>query len=82
VGTLTRRRAASVSTTIGGIVAGVDHQIFRTTPPAQELVHHARPDDAVPTGDGRTIVIPPLELPASREEPGSDASHREPKPGR
>ena len=62
---MTRRRSGSVATTIGGIMAGVDQQIFRSTPPAQELVRHARPDNAVPTGDGRTIVIPPFEPPAA-----------------
>ena len=74
---MTRRRAGSVSTTIGGILAGVDQQIFRSTPPAQELVRHARPDHAVPTGDGRTIHIPPLEPPGSDRDPQRDASHLE-----
>ena len=77
---MTRRKAGSVSTTIGGILAGVDQQIFRSTPPAQELVRHARPDDAVPTGDGRTIHIPPLEPPASRDEQRRDAPDREAPP--
>lgn len=52
-----KRPKSTVGTTIGGILAGVDQQIFRATPPAQELVHHARPDDAVAAGDGSTISV-------------------------
>ena len=37
------------ATTIGAILVGFDQQIFRSIPPAQELVHHARPDDPAPT---------------------------------
>jgi hypothetical protein len=42
---------------LGGMVAGFDQQVFRTTPPAHELVHHARPDDPVPAKDGGMLVI-------------------------
>lgn len=67
---MTRRKTGSVSTTVGGILAGLDQAIFRSIPPAHELVRHARPDDAVPTGDGRTIVIPPTWV--RRESPRKD----------
>jgi hypothetical protein len=46
-----------VGAVIGGMVAGFDQQIFRSTPPAQEMVHHARPDDPVPTADGGRMII-------------------------
>ena len=52
---------------IGGMVAGFDQQVFRTTPPPHELVHHARPDDPVPTKDGGLLVvgIPGLATPGT-----------------
>lgn len=42
---MTRRKKAAVGPTaaIGGMLAGFDHQIFRTTPPPHELVLRARP---------------------------------------
>jgi hypothetical protein len=33
-----KKRGASVGQTIGGILVGFDQQIFRTTPPVNELV--------------------------------------------
>ncbi len=57
-----------MGTAIGGALVGLDQQVFRTLPPAQELVHHARPDDPVPTGDGGLLVT----LPPERREPKAD----------
>ncbi len=45
---------------MGGIIVGFEQQILRTTPPAEELVRHARPDDPVPAKDGTRLV---MELP-------------------
>lgn len=42
-------------------MAGIDGQIFRSTPPPHELVHHARHDGAVVTKEGLVIDIPPLD---------------------
>ena len=44
---------------IGGILADFDQKIFRTLPPTQELVHHARPDAPVPASDGGGLPRPP-----------------------
>jgi hypothetical protein len=33
-----KRRGAPAPTTLGGIIAGFDQQVFRTTPPPHELV--------------------------------------------
>lgn len=55
--------------TIGGIIAGIEGQIFRSTPPAHELV---RKGDAVRgmTGqDGGELTI---ELPPESEEAPAD----------
>ncbi len=70
---------------LGGIIAGFDQQVFRTTPPPHELVHHARPDDPVPTKDGGLlhIGIPGISFPDAvagaesadeGEEPQAEAS--------
>jgi hypothetical protein len=56
----TRKRRASVGQTIGGVLFGFEQQVLRTTPPSRELVHHARPDDPVPAGDGSFVTF---ELP-------------------
>ena len=53
-------RRPSVGTTIGGVLAGVDGQIFRTTPPAAELVQRARPVRGLSGEDGTLLSI---ELP-------------------
>ncbi len=54
---MTTRRKRPITPAIGGILAGFDQAIMRTTPPPHELVHHARPDAPVPTADGGALVI-------------------------
>jgi hypothetical protein len=49
---------------MGGILAGFDQQVFRTTPPPHELVQKGTRLPAVPTGDGGTLSI---ELPGGRD---------------
>jgi aldose 1-epimerase len=51
------RKRASVGRTIGGIVAGIDQQIFRTTPPADELVAKGTPLAPVPAAGGGTMTV-------------------------
>lgn len=51
------RKRASVGQTIGGIVAGIEQQIFRTTPPAHELVAKGTPLRSVAAAGGGTISI-------------------------
>jgi hypothetical protein len=58
-----KRTKGSAGQTIGGMLVGFDQQIMRTTPPAEELVRHARPDEPVPAADGWRLVI---ELPNDR----------------
>ncbi len=52
---------------MGGVLFGFEQQVWRTAPPPQELVHHARPDAPVPAGDGTMLTI---ELPRGPVEPG------------
>jgi hypothetical protein len=61
-----RKKRQSVSQTVGGIMFGFEQQVLRTTPPPEELVHHARPDAPLPAGDGSFLT---LELPDEVAEP-------------
>lgn len=65
---------------IGGVLFGFEQQIFRNQPPPHELVHHARPDDPVPAGDGRFLTI---DLPddAAPDPPAGLVSDSAPDPG-
>jgi hypothetical protein len=56
------RRKRPVGQSIGGVLFGFEQQVWRNQPPPHELVHHARPDDPVPAGDGGFLT---LELPQS-----------------
>ncbi len=79
---MAKRRKQPLGQTIGGVLFGFEQQVLRTMPPAQELVHHARPDDPLPAGDGGfvTIELPDHEEPVlpSGPEPAIDAgAHRD-----
>jgi hypothetical protein len=65
------KKKRPVGQTIGGVLFGFEQQVLRTTPPPQELVHHARPDDPVPAGDGGfvTIVLPDPTRPLPSDHP-------------
>jgi hypothetical protein len=43
--------------TIGGILAGFDQQVFRTTPPPHELVKQGDRLPSVPSSDGGRLTI-------------------------
>ena len=51
------RRKPPLGQTIGGVLFGFEQQVLRNMPPPEEQVHHARPDDPVPAGDGSTLTI-------------------------
>jgi hypothetical protein len=55
---MTKRRKSGGGPTaaIGGMLAGFDHQIFRTTPPPHELVLKARPVRGL-SGEGGELEI-------------------------
>jgi hypothetical protein len=58
-----RRKGPSGAQTIGGILAGFDGQVFRSTPPPQELVRKGDHLPSIPAGDGGTLIV---ELPEDR----------------
>jgi effector-binding domain-containing protein len=75
----TRKRASSIGQSIGGVLFGFEQQVWRNVPPPHELVHHARPDDPVPAGDGGFMTLEiPDPLPPSRESPAGDPAVPEP----
>jgi|GEM_PF-41207 Galactose mutarotase and related enzymes len=65
---MTKKRP-SVGQTIGGIIAGFDQQIFRTTPPAEELVAKGAPLAPVPASGGGTLTV---GLPEELASPAAD----------
>jgi galactose mutarotase-like enzyme len=56
-GSKPKRRKRSAGVTIGGIVAGIEQQIFKTTPPVDELVQKGAPLRPVAAAGGRTLRI-------------------------
>ena len=51
------RKRQSTGQAIGAIIAGFDQQIFRTTPPAQELVAKGKALAPVPAEGGGTLTV-------------------------
>jgi len=54
--------------TIGGILAGFDGQVFRTTPPPHELVRKGDRLPSIPADDGGTLIV---ELPDDGAPPAA-----------
>jgi hypothetical protein len=82
----TPKRKQPLGQSIGGVLFGFEQQVFRNQPPPHELVHHARPDDPVPAGDGTMVSF---ELPddhrdldeaAAPDGPPATPPDREPHP--
>jgi hypothetical protein len=56
----TRRKRTSgrpIGDTLGGIIVGFDQQIFRTLPPAHELVQKSAPVRGLSGEDGTELTI-------------------------
>jgi aldose 1-epimerase len=70
-----RKKAASVGQTIGGILVGFDQQIFRTTPPVNELV--AKGDRLAPVaasgGGTMRVGLPGDPTRLENAEPAADS---------
>ena len=52
-----RRKRRPVGETIGGIIVGFDQQIFRTTPPVQELIVKGQPVRGLSGEDGNDLQV-------------------------
>ena len=52
-----RKRRRPVGETIGGIIVGFDQQIFRTTPPVQELIVKGQPVRGLSGEDGGDLEV-------------------------
>jgi len=52
-----KRKGPGAAQSIGGMLAGFDQQIFRTTPPVQELVAKGQPVRAVSGDDGSGFEV-------------------------
>ena len=61
-----RSKRRSGAQTIGGILAGFDGQVFRTTPPPHELVRKGDRLPSIPADDGGTLIV---ELPDDSTPP-------------
>jgi aldose 1-epimerase len=64
-----RRKRTSAGQAIGGIVAGIEQQLFRTTPPVDELVAKGKPVAPVPAADGGTLTVGMPGDPAPEADP-------------
>jgi hypothetical protein len=70
-----RRSGGGPTAAIGGMLAGFDHQIFRTTPPPHELVLKARPVRGLSGEPGELEVsFPDDEAVDEVAEPAAPAS--------
>ncbi len=71
-----KKKAASVGQSIGGILVGFDQQIFRTTPPVNELV--AKGDRLAPVaaagGGTMRVGMPGDPAPSPADEPPESAA--------
>jgi hypothetical protein len=56
---MTKKKRGPTGQTIGAIIVGFDQQIFRTLPPAQELVLKAKPARGLSGQDGELEVVFP-----------------------
>jgi len=64
-----KKKGQPIGQTIGGIVVGFDQQIFRSTPPVNELVAKGTPLRAVAAAGGGTMAVGmPGDPPATADE--------------
>jgi hypothetical protein len=68
-----RKRGRPVGDTIGGILAGFDQQIMRTTPPPHELVQKGSPVRGLSgEGDDDLVIVLPAVTDAAPGAAGVD----------
>ncbi len=54
---MTKKKGQPIGQTIGGIIVGFDQQVFRTTPPVDELVAKGTPLRAIAAAGGGTVTV-------------------------
>jgi hypothetical protein len=70
------KRKRPIGETIGGIIAGFESQVLRSTPPPWELVQKAQPVRGVSGQDGSLLTIELPDVPTA--DPPPDDAVREP----
>jgi hypothetical protein len=68
---MAKRKRRPVGETIGGILVGFDQQVFRSTPPAQELVQKGQPVRGLSGEDGGALEVVFPEDQPSAADPGT-----------
>lgn len=73
-----KRRRGPAGQTIGALIAGLDYQVFRTTPPPHELVRKGAPVRGL-TGEGGLDleVLFPDEVSVDPDDRGADRAASE-----
>src|SRR5262245_22152258 len=65
-----KKRGGGAGAAIGGLIAGIEQQLFRTTPPVEELVARGKPTAPVPAAGGGTLTV---SIPGDPIQPARDA---------
>jgi hypothetical protein len=70
---MTKKRKRPTGQTIGSILVGFDQEVFRTLPPAHELVAKSQPVRGVSgEGDGIEVVFPDDVITDGDPQPPAD----------
>jgi hypothetical protein len=78
---VTKRKPRPTGQTLGAIIVGFDQQIFRTLPPAQELIAKAKPVRGVSgQAPGFEVVFPDDVVTDAGEAAGDVEPEPEPEP--
>jgi hypothetical protein len=78
---VTKRKPRPTDQTLGAIIVGFDQQIFRTLPPAQELIAKAKPVRGVSgQAPGFEVVFPDDVVTDAGEAAGDVEPEPEPEP--
>jgi len=76
-------KGEAIAQGIGGVLVGIDYQLFRSGKLPAELVEHARPDGSIATADGGRLSIglpagsADVQEPAGSETSGDGSSRDE-----
>ncbi|HEX2469478.1 MAG TPA: hypothetical protein VHK05_02720 [Candidatus Limnocylindrales bacterium] len=69
---MTKKKRGPSGQPIGAIIVGFDQQIFRTLPPAQELVLKSKPVRGLSGQDPMLEVVFPGDIVVESDEPARD----------